>query len=349
LLILISCFRELWSMKPLLLIVGTIVGLLPLLIYDIHNPSQNAIITLLRLHSAGGVSQGATTYSHFNSILGTILISIPTMTGAVHLYPFSSDPGKWREQLSSHALFQGVWGTIFVIFLGIALVLTAYSLFKNRSISNANDATEKRTMQVRYMARLFLLGGAVLTLLSYMMSPAPAVVPVTSARYLVGLLIITPSLIALPYSLLSKYRNSQSFSWPAVLAVVGLGILSFIFMIYFYGTFTMFGQQISGVQKLNQQQSELVNGLERNHITRIYSDYWTCDRVIFQSDEHIICDVLRDNLRTGQNRYLPFRAVVMSSPHVAYVFTLHSPQDVLLHSRKFQQTFSFGGYHVYVP
>lgn len=354
-LVLLFCFKELWSMKSVVFVLGTIIGLLPLLIYDVQNPGQNALTVLLNLHSSGGLSQGTTTYSHANSILGTLLISIPAMTGAAPLFLFSSNPGQWREQLSAHVLFQGIWGLCFVVLLGSVFCLTAYRLVKRHDTLSSDDVEEKRRFRVRYLARLCLLGGAILTLLSYVISPAPALVPGTSSRYLVGLLIITPALIALPCSVLARYRISRKISWPSILSVVSLGFLSFVFIIYIYGTLAVFSQQIPGAQRWNQQQMAFINELQNRHIAHIYSDYWTCNRLIFQSDEHIICSVLGNNLRTGQNRYQPYHTIVSSDPHAAYVFLINSPQDKLLRSNIamnksiYQQNFELNGYNVYVP
>ena len=62
------------------------------------------------------------------------------------------------------------------------------------------------------------------------------------------------------------------------------------------------------------------------HATHIYSDYWTCNRVIFQSNERIICSSLDEQLQPQENRYPPYETIVEHDPQAAYVFPLGSPQ-----------------------
>jgi hypothetical protein len=55
-------------------------------------------------------------------------------------------------------------------------------------------------------------------------------------------------------------------------------------------------------------------------IRHIYSDYWTCDRIVFQSREGILCSALKERLEPGHNRYFPYRDAVRADPYAAYVF-----------------------------
>ncbi len=87
---------------------------------------------------------------------------------------------------------------------------------------------------------------------------------------------------------------------------------------------------IPSVQAHNQQQRALVQDLLRLGATRIYADYWTCDLVIFLSQEQIICSVLNKQLQPGFDRYLPYRAIVHSDPQSSYVFPVKSPQAVAI-------------------
>ena len=104
----------------------------------------------------------------------------------------------------------------------------------------------------------------------------------------------------------------------------------------------------------SEQQFALVHDLLRVGATRIYSDYWTCDRIIFQSNEQITCSVVDEQLQPGYDRYLPYRAIVTASPHPAYVFPLNSPQasafaHKVVASDGYYQNFIFDGYVVYQP
>ena len=62
--------------------------------------------------------------------------------------------------------------------------------------------------------------------------------------------------------------------------------------------------------------------LLRMHDTHIYTDYWTCYRMAFDSNEAITCVVLNQYLYRDLNhdRYPGYDAPVQSDPRAAYVF-----------------------------
>jgi len=107
-------------------------------------------------------------------------------------------------------------------------------------------------------------------------------------------------------------------------------------------------------QASNQEQDALIAHLYRLHATRIYSEYDTCDRLIFLTREQIICSVLDPSLKPGVDRYLPYRLIVHNDPHAAYVFPEASPQAMAFAQsrapvgRQYQR-FDFDGYVIYQP
>jgi hypothetical protein len=74
------------------------------------------------------------------------------------------------------------------------------------------------------------------------------------------------------------------------------------------------------------QQQDLIDQLLAGGHTRVYADYWTCLRTIFESDERVICSVVRGDLSLAPNRYPPYDALVRAAPAHAYVFALDTPQ-----------------------
>jgi len=72
--------------------------------------------------------------------------------------------------------------------------------------------------------------------------------------------------------------------------------------------------------------------LEGRGVTTFVSDYWTCYRLAFESDERLRCAV-RDSVngtltRNGAvNRYAPYLDEVLRAPHPAYIFAAGSRQD----------------------
>ena len=104
----------------------------------------------------------------------------------------------------------------------------------------------------------------------------------------------------------------------------------------------------------NQQQDALIHDLTRLKITHFYTDYWTCDSIVFLSKEHIICGSVDDTLLLHYNRYLPYSATVKADPNAAYVFPLGASQIASIakkaeHSAGKYQRFIFDGYVIYLP
>ncbi len=347
--LLLFCWNELRTRTTLWLLIGFLIGLSPLLIFDIEHPNQNSFVALLQLHNTGGTATSLP-FSPWDQLLGTVLVSIPQATGASPLCSISATPGQWRQQISSCMIFQGFWGLAFIALLSIATIIAICVLPNWRTILNPSSALtqNERHRLVYHMARLFLLGTAILTLLAYLFSPAPALVPVTSSRYLIGLLVATPALF---WPLCSHIRIGRFVSFSNIASILKLGVLLFIFAVFIEATASTF-QQIPYVQRVTQQQYVLIDDLLHMHAVHIYSDYTTCDRLIFQSKERVICSVLDNDLHTGQNRYLPYQTIVQGDPNAAYVLPIGSPQDeafvqMMATSSVQYRHSSFEGYDIY--
>jgi hypothetical protein len=136
--------------------------------------------------------------------------------------------------------------------------------------------------------------------------------------------------------------------------VRGLFLL-LILMMFIQGTFRTFSQ-IPNAQASYQQQDQLIQKLLGLGATRIYSEYWTCNRLTFQSREQIICSSLNANLTPGFDRYLPYRYIVGGSPYPTYVFPQGTQQirvmDARLQkNRRLRHAYRrlvFAGYVIYV-
>jgi hypothetical protein len=205
-----------------------------------------------------------------------------------------------------------------------------------------------------------LLGSAALTLLTYMFSVAPALVPITSTRYLVGLLVATPALLSpLWYGVRNGKLAVDGFKSRAV-SIAGIvvrgGLLLFIVAILMNGTSGVF-QDVPHVQSLNQQEEKLVNDLVQHHVTRIYSEYWACDLVMFLSNERIVCSsvlAVDGKLAAGQNRYPLYTTIVQQDAQADYVLPVGSPEAAafaqqIAQSGKQYQSFIIDGYILYQP
>ncbi len=108
-------------------------------------------------------------------------------------------------------------------------------------------------------------------------------------------------------------------------------------------------------QAADGQEMQLIAGLTQHNITHIYTDYWTCDRLAFQSQEHIICGVLAGGctLQRGlHNRYAPYYTTVSQDPHAAYVILTSTRCDAAIAQKMKRDgytyiTFTLNDYSVY--
>jgi hypothetical protein len=132
--------------------------------------------------------------------------------------------------------------------------------------------------------------------------------------------------------------------------VVRLGILLVIATTFLMGTVRVFAE-VPGAQGVYDRQDALVRHLVDIGVTRIYSEYWTCNRIIFRSQERVICASLNEQLGPGFDRYEPYREIVGAARHPAYVFPVGSLQAVAL-ERKYSddghyRRSVFEGYVIY--
>jgi hypothetical protein len=122
------------------------------------------------------------------------------------------------------------------------------------------------------------------------------------------------------------------------------------------GTLSIFAE-FPATQAYNGQEDDLIANLQRIDATHIYTEYWTCDRIAFVSQEKIICAVVADNLQLTHNRYYKYYTIVQADPHSAYVFPIDSfdehmasiiIKNINIVSQNFRR-FVFDGYVVYQP
>lgn len=380
------CWHELLSLAPLLLIIGLCIGAFPLLIYNLTlTPSdKSTLFYVIHAESAGGIPVRI-----LQQLFGALLISLPTATGAnplcsvsdVHVLNLSSLSG-----LQCTLVHTG-W-SVGIIFLWFIAVLSAVGmLWQLLRCSPKPWSPEERQEFIRHTARLLLLVCSAGTLLLYILSPNSALYPVATSRYLVGLLIATPAIlwplwrglaIVKPLALSLSPKLAMSTRMEQSSLLVGRGVMAIVVCIFALGMFSTFTGipseapglpnenvyftqnatqhlDLPATQALNHQESALIQSLLHMGIAHIYSDYWTCDRLIFQSQEHLICAVVNDDLTPGHNRYFPYRAIVDADPNAAYVFRLHTFLDatfslhqMVVNSTKHYQRLVLDGYAVYV-
>jgi hypothetical protein len=313
------------TLASLCAILGYLLGSLPILLFNIQYPGSSLLLTLLGVYKAGGTALKHPSGNFGLSLLGTIAVSIPTATGATPPCPLPSEPGQWVSQFSlSCGVLQGFWGGGLILLHILAAFTIIREMQKHRQAFLVSGSSADKNHLVRCMSRLMLLASADLTLFLDMGSPAPALIPILSSRYLVGLLVATPVVVGFLWPKLSEGQNQSMSLWAIALMGrmldrVKVCLLSFISLILMLGTATTF-LHIPDAQYQKQREDKLIKTLLSLHTPHIYSDYWTCNRIIFESNERVICASLDKNLEKWENRYRPYRKIVQDDPHSAYVF-----------------------------
>ena len=346
LLLLLFCWRDLlWGWLALL--VGVFVGMFPSLQYSaLHQ--LNPLLVMLGLFQGTSSQAPHTLHGILDGLYQTLFVSVPTATGEpfcpVQEIAFLSDN---TPRTAGCEALRGVWGVGYFVLLLVALVLAIMDFQRLRARTGL-DADEKRPQVVRSIARLFLLAAGLLAIVGYGVSSAPVSWPGFHARYLIGLLIITPAVLEPLWNAASRIGEQR----PRVKAFASSGLLLLMLVVLLAGTIMAFGE-VRAAQNSNRQWSNLSNDLTYIGVKHIYTDYWSCDNIAFISNERIICAVVNGGLHASHNRDPRYYTIVSHDPRAAYVFPIHSQLaavtlKVKQHPENFRR-YIFDGYIVYQP
>lgn len=384
-LLVLFCWRELMKGKLVALLGGLLLGGLPLIMYNIGAaPGQDSWSVLIG--QQGGVP--LTLHTILQQLQGTLTVSIPTITGSPFCHMDELADIKILGFAPSQPMtlqctfLSGAWS---LLYLGLLLFSTAMTLGMVRnefrslqrhmrekqaiSISSSTNPiddkiyastsaymTARRTNVVRHALTCSLLTAALLTLLLYMHSHSPIDEPAEYSRYLICLWVVTPLVL---WPLWSAATRSIQGSPPSILFArmwLCRGLLLLLIVALCYGT----GETLSEIplaQATASQEVQLITGLTQHNITHIYTDYWTCDRLAFESQEHIICGVLSGGctLQRGQhNRYEPYYTTVSRDPRTSYMILTSTHCDTAI-AQKMKSIgrayiiFTLNNYTVYQP
>jgi hypothetical protein len=390
LLLVLFCWRELlWGW--LLILPGFLTGAWPLIEYNRETtPGTDSITTLLGLFQGSTTQAPHTLLGILHGIEGTIQVSIPTATGNPFC-PVMEIPqlGDNSPHTMSCTLIHAVWGFGYLGLLLLALLTTIGGLWllyrQHRTDPRAATraaptihgghaarlggaalvaarrvpphATGPKTPTrvstvVRYIARLCMIGSAILTISIYAVSSGPMSWPGFHSRYLVSLLIVTPAVLA-PLWTGATALKVREVPIAAILTVLSRVTLALIFLLFLVGTGILISE-IPAAQAQNQREADLIHNLEHIGATHIYTDYWSCDNTAFLSDDHIICAVVDVNLQLTHNRDPQYATIVAHDPHATYVLPVASDQLAAMehkavHASSRYRVFHFDGYVVYQP
>lgn len=358
--LLLFCWSDLDSWALTCVISSFIIGILPVFIYNITAlPEQSSLFYFLLVYRGDTTGQFLQHTPFIQKMVGALLIGLPNATGAnpicftqkLPLFGLLS-PGSFQCTLR-----QGSWALGCIVLWLIAVILAIKSFWQQRRHAQAGEGKfENRQTAIRHAARLMLLGSTGLTFLLFALSPVAALDPLTNSRYLICLLIATPAVIA-PLWKNENTIDRLSSTWPGRLNWLLSGLKGAILL--YIGSMLLLGaigtfNNIPVEQSIDRRQEELVSNLLRLGSRDIISEYWTCDRIIFQSDERIICSVVDERLKPGYNRYEPYYFIVKKDTHASFVFPLGSPEAInfarrVAHSNRRYHRFVFDGYVVYQP
>jgi len=255
---------------------------------------------------------------------------------------------------AGHAL----WGVGYIALLAIALILVIVAIGRMMVRGELRiQAVDTHRAVVRTVSHFILLGSATIDIAAYSVSSAPAGWPGYHSRYVIGLLIITPALVAVLWGAMQKAQGAQAVrtNWQRVWVYGGRAILALVFIVSLIGTFMLFSE-VPTTQAATQRQMSLINYLVQSGHTHFYTDYWTCDKLAFESKEHVICGVLEPNLQVfpQHNRVPGYYDAVHNDPRAAYAFPIGYPQVALLDkklatSKQHYTRTIIGGYVVWEP
>lgn len=321
LLLLFGCRREFFRPLPLLLLLaGLVTGMFPLIFYNLHAaPGQDSLSVFQGLHGSGVYLYLPSSLMH--EIGNTFQISLPLMTGEPFC-PVTEIPflGPTSAPTMACTLARSTWSAAYLFLLLLALILTGRSLWLLWKKSRATPEGFKQTTNLRrQMGQMALLLSAILSLFLYTFSSGPLTGPGLHGRYLICLLSATPAVFWPLWQGLTNTRIRVRLLQRACRILSLTGLCSFCVLSLLGSTLAF--TEIPSAVLANQNDATLITTLEHLHVSHIYSDYWTCDKIAFESNEHVICAVVDSMLKISlrYNRYRDYIAQVTSDAHATYV------------------------------
>nr|BBH91981.1 hypothetical protein KTA_01800 [Thermogemmatispora argillosa] len=337
LLIVIFCWRELVLLLPVVCMLGGLaLGMWPLLAYNLHAPPGLDTLSAVIAQQQGPVPLHYTPALVWQQIKATIQLSLPTISGnpfcPVSEVPVLRDPTS-APTLACRLIHLG-WGTGFLLLFLVALGLASWDLWHLGRHSWLEGKANRQADLVRASARLLLLMAAAITLVLFIHSLAPLKWPSLHGRYLIIFWIALPAVL---WPLWQGARATWSFL-PRLRQpgrALCLALLLLLLLFYGIGTAQAFSET-STAQMYYQQDMAFVQRLEELGVTHFYSDYWTCYKVAFLSQERMTCGVVNQQLQPGYIRYWPYYWATHADRHAAYVLP-RGEYESALHALMSQQ------------
>ncbi|MFI5927572.1 ArnT family glycosyltransferase [Micromonospora sp. NPDC051543] len=338
--------RELVGWSGLLLVAGFVVGIAPMIVDNLRaGPGEDSLTVFREVSTKAGPLPPWS-----DRIRGGLLEGVPLAHG---LCPVDGC-GRWQQW----------FGLLYPVLLvaAAALALVAY----RRAVGTApggpaagtlrGDRAEgtPRSARVGPVVQLALVVGAALTLLSYVRSPLAATSPLDNARYLSVLQLSLPAVLWPLWAAAVAGRRGTVGVLGRLTGALAAAVLAALTATTLVVTvlFAVSGAAASRTEE--RQARELATALRADGPHEVYGDYWTCNRLIFNTDEAVVCGVLDGDLSPGQNRYRPYWRQVGRAARPGYVVEVDSPMDrrlrrLLADRPDAAPVREVGGYRVYHP
>jgi len=330
LLLLLTCKRELRGLAGVCSLLGLVLGLFPVIAYNVSAaPGQGTAATVMAIVRAGGSGHTSAGPAPFlQRIAGTVAVSIPVATGGSGLCGLMpQDAWPLSAATSRHTVLctaiHATWGAGWLVCWFLAVVGVASPIVQRRRGNRGGRSwtRDDQYLWTQQVARLGLLGTAGLTTALFLLSPAPAHAPWFNVRYLEGLWIAMPAILALFAT--DRLRPTGRRCFAAYAPKYGaLGLLAAALLSNTIGAYRdagyptwLHGQLMAAAQELGS-----------HPVNHVYTDYWTCDWLAFETHERITCAVLDSHLRPSLDRYLPYRAAVRRDHLAWYLLRTDTPQ-----------------------
>lgn len=320
--------RELLGWSGLLLVAGAVVGVAPMIVDNLRaGPGDDSLSVFREVSTKAGPLPPWS-----DRIRGGLLEGVPLAHG---LCPVDGC-GRWQQW----------FGVLYPVLLLVGAVLAV--------LAYRRAAATPRGERVGPVVQLALVAGAALTLLSYVRSPLAATSPLDNARYLSVLQLSLPAV-------LWPLWVAAAACWRGTVGALGrlTGALSIAVLAALTVTTVvitvLFATAGTGASRTEEREArELAAALRADGPHEVYGDYWTCNRLIFNTDETVVCGVLDGDLSPGQNRYRPYWRQVGRAERPGYVVEVGSPMDrrlrrLLADRADTALVREVGGYRVYHP
>jgi hypothetical protein len=359
LLILVFCYREWRSLAIPSLLLGLLFG--GFLLIPGYSSIHNALIMQSGATVLPGASPSKLVTLPFKQFISTLMWGIPLTTWVQPACSVSNLPYYSPGTLSTLtcSLLQGTWGIGYVLLLCSGLFLACSACWKiwKRQLTHDQALTpDEHREAVRQFGRLMLLFNAVLIIFLYVHSPLSGLKP-WSTRYLVGLLVATPAVLWPLWRLTSLEKAHLTLrgttKWLSRMALI---LVSLVVLTCTIWTVT----NVPANYAVEQQQMQLVNDLLKLKVTRVYLEYWTCYRLLFQSQEQILCASPPYPATIGGDPYTPDARAVQPNPRVInpkapFLFPSNSYGEIAVfeqynkeHGKQFQK-YTLDGMVLYIP